>query len=288
MPHSTDHEYAQRAIPQYERAVVIAGGQPVRIPFDLTMAEIQSLIGSCDGVLLPGSNADIDPTRFRQEKSPHTAPSDLRREEIDDLLLGYAYSERKPVLGICYGLQSLNVFRHGSLVQHIPDFLPENTRAKVNHEAGKSVPVAHAVSIETESKLAQIIRAWDGTRAAASLFENKSAEPQRTRRDTKGNDENREGHGLSCAEQPRERGRASVLDGDALIVPVNSSHHQSADIIGDGLRLVARCPDDGIIEALEGTSADHFVVAVQWHPERSVDDDEFSQRLFRALVDAAR
>jgi putative glutamine amidotransferase len=71
-------------------------------------------------------------------------------------------------------------------------------------------------------------------------------------------------------------------------VPVNSSHHQSADTIGDGLRLVARCPDDGIIEALEGTSADHFVVAVQWHPERSVDDDEFSQRLFCALVEAAK
>ena len=78
------------------------------------------------------------------------------------------------------------------------------------------------------------------------------------------------------------------MSGDALTVPVNSSHHQSADIIGDGLRLVARCPDDGIIEALEGTASDHFVLAVQWHPERSVDDDEHSKRIFRALVEAAR
>jgi putative glutamine amidotransferase len=54
------------------------------------------------------------------------------------------------------------------------------------------------------------------------------------------------------------------------------------------LCIVARCPQDGIIEALEGTSADHFVVAVQWHPERSVEEDEGSRAIFRALVEAAR
>jgi putative glutamine amidotransferase len=46
--------------------------------------------------------------------------------------------------------------------------------------------------------------------------------------------------------------------------------------------------DDGIIEALEGISPDHFVVAVQWHPERSADDDEPSRAIFRAFVEAAQ
>ena len=69
---------------------------------------------------------------------------------------------------------------------------------------------------------------------------------------------------------------------------MNSSHHQSADLIGDGLRIVARCPDDGVIEALEGTSPEHFVLAVQWHPERSFDEDENSRAIFGALVEAAR
>ena len=50
---------------------------------------------------------------------------------------------------------------------------------------------------------------------------------------------------------------------------------------------MARCPEDGIIEALEGTSSDHFVLAVQWHPERSVDDDVPSRAIFRALIEAA-
>jgi putative glutamine amidotransferase len=69
---------------------------------------------------------------------------------------------------------------------------------------------------------------------------------------------------------------------------VNSSHHQSADTIGDGLRISARCPDDGIIEALEGSAPNHFVIAVQWHPERSVEQDEPSRAIFRALIRAAQ
>jgi len=260
MPHSTDLEYGERAIPQYERAVVLAGGEPVRIPLDADTSQLRSLIESCAGVLLPGSNADIDPARFQQHKSPHTANADLRREETDNLLLEDAYKHRKPVLGICYGLQSLNVFRKGSLIQHIPDFLPQQARTKVNHEAGRKVAVAHEVSVEPSSRLARLLV----------------------------NHKNREGHGLSRANHGNGDDAALAAEGNPLIVAVNSSHHQSADGIGQGLRIVARCPDDEIVEALEGTSLDHFVLAVQWHPERSVDDDEASRAIFRALVGAAR
>ena len=263
MPHSSDREYGERAIPQYERAVSLAGGEAVRIPLDGSPAEVRALVETCDGVLLPGSNADVDPTRFHQEKSPHTAAADLRREQVDDLLLEHAYRHSRPVLGICYGLQSLNVFRKGSLVQHIPDFLPEATRAKVNHAAGRTVTVAHRVWIHSDSRLARIIADGVTTRVIA--------DPRRIA----ANAENREG-----AEEDR-------AGGNVIIVPVNSSHHQSADSIGEGLRIVARCPDDGIVEALEGTAPDHFVLAVQWHPERSVDNDQCARLVFRALVEAA-
>lgn len=242
MPHSSNHEYGQRAIPQYERSVQLAGGLPVRIPLDQAVADLTRLIETCDAVLLPGSNADVDPAKFSQAPSPHSAPVDSRREEVDFLLLDDSYADRKPVLGICYGLQSLNVYRHGSLIQHIPDSLSAKARFRVNHEAGKSIAIAHTVEIEEDSKLGQI---------AGSL----SAD---NKRDSK------------------------------LTVPVNSSHHQSADAIGEGLRVVARCPEDGIIEAIEGTASDHFVLAVQWHPERSIDQDEYSQAIFQALVHAAQ
>ena len=240
MPHSIDHEYAERALPQYERAVEQAGGKPVRIPLDQTASEVEKIevlkiIESCDGVLLPGSNADVDPSKFGIPRSPHTAAADRGRDAVDEILLQDAYKLRKPVLGICYGLQSLNVFRAGSLIQHIPDFLPESLRTKVNHEAGKKIAVAHTVEIENDSKLGEILGRRD----------------QRT-------------------------------------IPVNSSHHQSADVIGGSLRISARCPDDGIIEALEGTASDHFVLAVQWHPERSVDQDEASRAIFRALIQAVK
>jgi putative glutamine amidotransferase len=243
MPHSGDREYAERAIPQYERAVTLAGAEPVRIPLDQTPAAVMKLIERCDAILLPGSKADVDPAKFGSARSPQTAGSDPGRDTVDELLLQNAYNMHKPILGICYGLQILNVYRTGSLVQHIPDFLPQETRTRVNHEAGRTVAVAHAAEIEGNSKLAEIVR--------------------------------------------RKKAAASGAESDKIVVPVNSSHHQSADSIGDGLRIVARCPDDGIIEALEGTSPDHFVLAVQWHPERSVDQDEPSRAIFKALVEAA-
>src|SRR5271168_5043588 len=148
MPHSLDREYAERAIPQYERAVEQAGGKPIRIPLDQPPAEVMKLIEHCEGVLLPGSKADVDPARFSAPRSPHTATADPGRDAVDLLLLKDAYRLRKPILGICYGLQSLNVYRTGSLIQHIPDFLPEELRTRVNHEAGRKVAVAHAVEIE--------------------------------------------------------------------------------------------------------------------------------------------
>jgi putative glutamine amidotransferase len=97
----------------------------------------------------------------------------------------------------------------------------------------------------------------------------------------------REEHGLSRADTAPSVNRALAPEGNGLILPVNSSHHQSADAIGEGLRIIARCPDDGIIEALEGTAPGHFVLAVQWHPERSVAEDAASRTIFEALIEAA-
>ncbi len=230
VPHSTDTEYAERAFPQYVHAVEMAGGEPVRIPLEESRADLAKLIEGCDAILLPGSKADIDPAKYDSPRDARTAPADPARDTVDDLLLRDAYTLRKPILGICYGLQSLNVFRGGTLLQHI--------ESPVNHEAGREVRMAHAVEVDSASRVGKIV-APDGKEKHAS-------------------------------------------------VAVNSSHHQSAEKIGGGLRVVARCPQDGIIEALEGTSPDHFVLAVQWHPERSVEDDEGSRAIFRALVDAAR
>ncbi len=229
LPHSAKPDYNERSLPQYEDAVRAAGGEPVRIPLDRTPDEIARLISDCDAVLLPGSPADVDPQKYDAQRGPHTAPADAARDTVDELLLQDAYNMRKPIFGICYGLQALNVWRTGTLLQHIA--------TNVNHEAGRAAPRAHRVTVEPASRLAAILK----------------------------------GAGVSPADSA-----------------INSSHHQAAAVIGDGLRAVARAPEDNVIEALEGTSPDHFVLAVQWHPERSTDDDPGSRALFKALVDAAR
>jgi putative glutamine amidotransferase len=234
VPHSGDPDYAARALPQYEHAVEMAGGEPIRIPLDRSPAEVMKLIERCDAVLLPGSKADVDPAKYDAPHDPHTAEADRRRDTVDELLLQDAYNMHKPVLGICYGLQALNVYRTGTLVQHIV--------SPVNHEAGRKVAVAHSAEVNPDSKLAEILSVPESKKHSAAK----------------------------------------------LVIPVNSSHHQAADVVGDGLRVAARCTEDGVIEAVEGTSPDHFVLAVQWHPERAVENDEPSLAIFRALIEAAQ
>ena len=83
VPHSGDPDYAGRSLPQYERAVEIAGGVPVRIPLDQSPTEIMKLIERCDAVLLPGSKADVDPAKYKAQRSPQTAAADSGRDGVD-------------------------------------------------------------------------------------------------------------------------------------------------------------------------------------------------------------
>lgn len=77
-----------------------------------------------------------------------------------------------------------------------------------------------------------------------------------------------------------------IVGADAL--PVNSFHHQAADRIGEGLIATAHA-DDGVIEGLESTVPNEWVVCVQWHPEeRTAARGALDPALFAALLTAAR
>jgi putative glutamine amidotransferase len=243
VPTSTDVPYNQRSWPSYATAVTRSGGEPVEMALDLAAAELRALIASCDGVLLPGSPADVDPALYGAD--PATAPADPPREALDYLLLEDAERHSKPVLGICFGVQSLNVWRGGSLVQDL-------TPVPVNHSAGGKVAIAHTALVAKDSLLASL---------------------------------------LTANEAPEHDG--------FLRLPINTSHHQSVAAPGDGLRIVARCPEDGVIEAVEIDAEDsmfhvehpkpkQFVLGVQWHPERSLDISPASRALFDRLVAEAR
>jgi putative glutamine amidotransferase len=70
-------------------------------------------------------------------------------------------------------------------------------------------------------------------------------------------------------------------------IAVNSSHHQAIRKAGDNLRVTAVSSGDGVIEAVELDAPDHFVVGVQWHPERTYAQSKFSRAIFSAFVEAA-
>ena len=223
LPTSTDPDYNERCWRQYSEAVEQSGGTPISIQLDQDPAAIARQAASCSGVLLPGSPADVDPQKYGAVAHPQTAARDPLREAADELLLQDAFNLHKPLLGICYGHQSMNVWKGGSLVQHL--------ETAIDHAPGRLVEEAHQVEIDTGA--CHLREAFSG-----------------------------------------------------LIGSVNSSHHQSVDVPGDGLRPAARAPEDGTLEAVEAT--DGFVVGVQWHPERTFSSSPVSRKLFADFVDAAR
>jgi len=228
-PTSTDTAYNQRSLPQYIHALISAGSIPVPIPLHEPAAGQQRLLKTCAGVLLPGSPADVDPGLYGQTRAKETAERDQLREAADDLLLQDALEHGKPLLGICFGLQSLNVFRKGSLIQHLADGSDGNV---VRHDAGREILEAHPVKLAAGSRLARLV-------ATESLA-------------------------------------------------VNSSHHQAVDQPGEDLKVVAVSPNDGVVEAVEAEDPDSFLLAVQWHPERTYEQSSASRAIFGAFVDAAR
>jgi putative glutamine amidotransferase len=242
VPTSTDVAYNQRSWPMYAEAVARSGGEPVEVPLTASPKDSADLINTCQAVLLPGSPADVNPHKYGQDAIPECSPSDPARENIDELLIQDAHNLYKPILAICFGVQSLNVWRGGTLLQDL-NILP------VNHPAGRSVAIAHTAAVAPDSLL-------------GTILSNEGAS-----------------------------GEAPEHDG-FLRLPINSSHHQAIGILGDGLRVSARCPQDAVIEAVEGgqspdATAHHFVLGVQWHPERSYDISPASQALFHRFISEA-
>jgi len=233
IPTLTQADYNARSWPQYAAAVERAGGEAVEVPLTLTPGEIARLATGCQGILLPGSPADINPAKYGQDRHAETAQADPARENVDELLLQDAHNLHKPLLTVCYGTQSLNTWRTGTLVQHL-------WPVPVNHRAGKSVAVAHSVIVEPGSRLGAIL----------------------------------------------EESAEKIAGDGALRLDVNSSHHQAVGLAGDGLRVVARCPRDSVVEAIEGQNPDHFVLGLQWHPERNSESTPSSQSIFRNFVQA--
>jgi putative glutamine amidotransferase len=156
IPYRTRKEELTRQRDKYERyceGVRRAGGEPVEISLVLSRAKLKETVLSLDALVLPGSPADVEPLHFHSVRHPECGEPDPDREQTDFALLEHAFVEHKPVLAICFGVQSLNVFLGGSLIQDIPSEIP----SQIQHKWVKGMPEPfHLVRIEPGSRLAQV------------------------------------------------------------------------------------------------------------------------------------
>ena len=209
---------------EYPDAVVAAGGLPLVLPH-LAEAMADEVIDGLDGVVLCGGG-DVDPDSYgAPDEGSHETSRDADRWEL--ALARRALERGVPVLGICRGMQVVNVALGGTLAQDIG-------RDGTPHPPTPDDPDAvmaqrHPVTIRPGSRLAAIY----GTEERL----------------------------------------------------VNTIHHQALDRVADGLEPVAWAPD-GIVEAVEAVDPAVDLLAVQWHPEKIIEDGE--RALFAAFVDRAR
>jgi putative glutamine amidotransferase len=215
-----------RVYEAYYEAAWTAGGNPVLLPPLEGPAHIERALEVADAFVFPGGD-DLPSQDYGEETLVCERTSNVHplRYSFGRELVRAAVRAKKPLLGVCYGHQLLNVALGGKLIQDIQIQLPGST---VIHRPPEPVDVEHEVSFEPGSLLAGLARAPGAV--------------------------------------------------------VNSRHHQSVKVPGEGLRVTARSAD-GVIEGVEG--AGPFLVGVQWHPER-MGPGRLGWGVFEALVAASR
>jgi putative glutamine amidotransferase len=139
---------------RYVSSVAAAGGIPVLLP---PVPLIEETVTRLDAIVLAGGG-DLDPARYGAERSPHCGPSSAERDSAELGLAAAALAAGVPVLGICRGLQVLNVALGGTLHQHLPELTGHD-----GHSPEAAGYGAHEVSVAPGSRLAAILGRTDLT-----------------------------------------------------------------------------------------------------------------------------
>jgi putative glutamine amidotransferase len=141
----------------YLDAILWAGGLPLLIPTVTDDEVLKSYTERIDGVLLPGSPTDINPRLYGADPHPQLGKLYPERDKTDFTLLDYSEKHDRPLLGICFGVQSLNVYRGGSLLQDIPALVAEAVAHDTEDAADSPVePARHMVRLSPDSLIARL------------------------------------------------------------------------------------------------------------------------------------
>jgi putative glutamine amidotransferase len=152
---TTNRFYLSR---HYSEAVEAAGGAPVHISLIPNSEYIDTVVEDLDGILLPGSDSDVDPLRFGQQPHPELGTVQAIKDQTDLLVIDVLERKRIPLFAICYGMQILNVSRGGTLIQDIKSQVPD----AIKHEQGppRDRP-SHSIRLLENTRIAGIAGAVD-------------------------------------------------------------------------------------------------------------------------------
>jgi putative glutamine amidotransferase len=259
-----DPELAARKNELYAAGIRRHGGTPALLHSSVPAAERRRLLGAMAGLLLSGG-ADLEPALYG-ESPQGAAGMDPLRDELE-LEAWYEAGRRAvPVLGICRGLQAINVFSGGSLLQDVPS----HTGTSYGHGPAQ----VHRIEVDRATVLGRTLGGDPGADPSADL-----------------------GRGATtAADAAPVEADAAPTEADAaptgpMALTVNTFHHQAvgADQLAPGLRPAAWADSEfgRLVEGFEGTG-DRWLVAVQCHPERLDSTPADFERLWASFVQAAR
>lgn len=140
-------------LPEYMESVKESGGLPIILPLTCCEEDIIELFEKCDGLLMTGGQ-DVSPALFNERRHPRCGAACEARDIMETVLYKRSVSEDKPVLGICRGIQLINVIEGGTLYQHIPYEYETNVEHVMKPPY---TDVVHYVNIEEGTLLYDII-----------------------------------------------------------------------------------------------------------------------------------
>lgn len=140
----------------YVQAIVQAGGIPVILPLVDDEQVNRAMYDRCDAILFAGGN-DIDPSMFGEELHPTVKDISKLRDAVELRLMRWSVEDDRPILGVCRGMELLNIVRGGDLYQDIPSMLPDATDHNLSSAAKDIEHIAHVLRLEPGSRFAGII-----------------------------------------------------------------------------------------------------------------------------------
>lgn len=148
---STDEMDHYESPVTYAKAIELAGGLPLLLPYKTDLSLIPQYVDLIAGMLFSGGN-DLDPAIYGESWHPKANQIDPDRQKFELALLAEVERRRTPVLGVCLGSQLMNVYRGGSLNQFLPDVQNTLEHRKVGPEL-----LRHEVQLDPQSQIGKAV-----------------------------------------------------------------------------------------------------------------------------------